>query len=131
MTDTDRAALEAALDDNPADHAARWNLADLLEEWGDRDCEPLRWLATRQRFPRPPLGEAAAAWGYDVYWNWFQVSDRGSGLPEPLFSRLTQFSVPDEGGGFDCRGVYPTRAEAERDFCAAWHLAVEDGWKPK
>jgi hypothetical protein len=117
-----REPFEVALDADPANQAVRRDLADHLEEVGDPDCEPMRWLADHGLVPF--LSPDPNTHG--MPWEWWdggvEPFARRSGvpdscrLPEAVYKRLTQ------------DGDYLTRREAEADSCRAFRLASEEGW---
>jgi hypothetical protein len=122
-----------ALDLDPGNQAIRRDLADHLDEVGDPDAEPVRWLADHGGWPRPPQPGAGPS-DVDCCWNWWGRSGeantaewvpRSAILPQPVAEHL--------GGTADGNpyGAYPTRREAEADFRRAFHFARAGGWVPE
>ena len=118
MAEDWREPFERALDADPPDQRVRRDLADHLEERGDPDVEPVRWLADHRRWPLPVAGPA---WSWTTRRN--ARRDRPEVLPHEVHRRLTGTLVY---GHRD----YPTRREAEADFCRAFHAARAAGWDP-
>jgi hypothetical protein len=113
-----REPFEKALDADPSDQQVRHELARHLEERGDPDAEPVRWLAERGKYPQ--LDGRFREQRFPG-WHWWRGDPD---LPAHchignLVARLTSF-----GAG------YPTRREAEADFCRAYHAARVAGWDP-
>src|SRR5437763_1751172 len=106
MSDSWREPIERPLDAHPADHAGRRNLADLLEERGDPDAEPVRWLADRMLYPRLGLDGDNWSWPSAFHFPW--------SAPTEIMREAFRLS--------------PTRREAEAAFCRAFHLARAEGW---
>jgi hypothetical protein len=133
MTTTTHADLEALhrhLDEYPDDHGTRRVLADLMEERGDPDGEALRWLAERKKRPVRYLLDRQTA---DLEWNWYRLDDDEKwgghpswfpcAIPTAVFRTLSG-QIRD---AWRTNRVYPTRREAEADFCRAFHKAKAEG----
>jgi hypothetical protein len=124
-TDTDptpwREPFERALDADPSDQRVRRDLADHLDEVGDPDAEPVRWLAENGKWPDMQ--------GQTPSWYRRQIHRSSSVLPENVFDRLLTdrrtWRTLESGGAY-----YPNRREAEADFCRAFQQAKASGWDP-
>jgi hypothetical protein len=109
-----REPFERALDADPPDQRVRRDLADHLAEASDPDAEPVRWLADHDKFP---------VFAEDDFegprWDWYTVNETvpvSCRVPGQVFFRLAG------------RALYPTRREAEADFCRAFYEAKAGGW---
>jgi hypothetical protein len=118
-----REPFERALDDDPSDQRVRRDLADHLEERGDRDAEPVRWLADRRRSP------LRVGWGRPRPWE-FWSADGGREVRAPRHCHVPAAVAARMAGTAPNLRDYPTRREAEADFCRAFHLAKAAGWGP-
>jgi hypothetical protein len=125
-----REPFERALDADPSDQRVRRDLADHLDERGDSDAAPLRWLADRDR--RPFYVRE------DGEWMWQEARVEGAEdvafVPGVVLHRLAGYVTPKPIHPiapvvYAFRG-YPTRRAAEDAFCRAFHAAVADGWGP-
>jgi hypothetical protein len=123
-----REPFEKALDADPARAALRHDYADHLEEAGDPDAEPLRWLAERRLWPMPPRDQTLWTWDWYARDHPFpETIDVGlyaaALVPRVVYDRLhkTTDRAP---------ASYTTRREAERDFCRAYYAARAEGWDP-
>jgi hypothetical protein len=106
-----RIPFEQALDLHPANQAIRRDLADHLDEMGDPDGEPIRWLADHNRYPTQNLSRNC--------WHWYPTNEQGQyKMPGRLWMQLMS------------RAQQPSRRLAEAAFCRAFHLAKAAGWDP-
>jgi uncharacterized protein (TIGR02996 family) len=119
MTITDDiAALQRALDVNPADWDTRLVLADCLAEQAGGECPGSRcqrWMVRRKVYPvaRPRLERP-----FNCYWMTAWDHAPKPSLPAEVFSRLVG-GDPDTGGSSWQQRDYPNRAEAEADLAQA------------
>jgi hypothetical protein len=118
-----REPFERALDADPSDQRVRRDLADHLDELGDPDGEPVRWLADHDKWPRPPGRDEIPTW------DWYQGHGAHRYLPGGVFDQLSRYAGHAESR-HRMAGTYDTRREAEADFCRAFHAAREAGWGP-
>jgi hypothetical protein len=122
-----REPFEKALDEDPANHAVRRDLADHLDERGDPDGEPVRWLADRGKWPAPlELRTGEGEWV--PRWDWWP-NGVTIDAHHPAHSIIPQ-KVYDLVNGLHGYGRYLTRREAETDFCRCYHEARAAGWSP-
>jgi hypothetical protein len=113
-----RETFERALDADPSDQGVRRDLADHLDEVGEPDAEPVRWLAERGKYP-----QLDGSFGGRVFsgWHWWM---RDPDFPAHChIGHVASFLQSFTAG-------YPTRRDAEADFCRAYHLARAEGWGP-
>jgi hypothetical protein len=118
-----REPFEAALDADPSDQRVRRDLADHLDELGDPDAEPVRYLAERGMWPTGPLAPSPydmRRWDWWIGNSWPDGIDHGHAVLPPLI-----------WGQISRSGSYPTRRAAEADFCRAFHAARAGGWAPE
>lgn len=121
------------LDEHPYDHAARAVLADHLDESGNPDAEPLRWLAEHGISPWLGIDD----WmGTDKpRWDWYVVRPTTGGSPEldphriprPVWKGVARYCRLDDPSVIEL-GRYDSRREAEVDFCRAYRKARAAGW---
>lgn len=122
-----RVGFETALDRTPGDRQIREQLAEKLEEWGDPDCEPQRFMAETYTCPARVHRGGTWAWYAPV------MTDNPQRVTSSceLSSRAQWAALLGRAARGDnilnpTRRLYDSRFIAEAFFCQAWHASTRD-----